>query len=79
MQVALENEQALSAYVTRANAGEEVVLTREGRPVARIIPEQTEADQQHSASVDRLMTLLVSGYDLGGVRVDRDELYDRGH
>ena len=80
MQVAIEEQQELAKYVAEALAGEPVVLTEDGRTVARIVPHETlVSKEEHAAAVERLMVLLNEGFDLGGVRIhDRDELYDRG-
>jgi hypothetical protein len=40
--------------------------------------EKEARDYQHEAAVQELASFLKKGIDLGGVRVNRDELYDRG-
>ncbi len=80
MQVAIEEQRELQDFVSRASAGEDIVLTRGGRAVARIVPEKPEAAQQAQAdAAERLIAFFEKGYDLGGVRINRDELYDRGY
>jgi hypothetical protein len=39
---------------------------------------RAERDLKHEAAVQELASFLKKGIDLGGVRVNRDELYDRG-
>ena len=41
-----EAKAQLTDLVRRAEAGEEVVLTRRGRPAARIVPERTPHDRE---------------------------------
>jgi prevent-host-death family protein len=41
-----EGKAQLTDLVRRAEAGEEVILTRHGKPVARILPVLTEVDRQ---------------------------------
>ena len=61
------------------SAGESFVITRQGRPVARLLPHAADrtADPEWQAAHDRLKALLEEGLPLGGLKVDRDELYDR--
>jgi prevent-host-death family protein len=51
-----EAKAHLADLVRRAEAGDEVVLTRHGQPVARIAPVRTKAatPQQRKAILDRL-------------------------
>jgi prevent-host-death family protein len=51
-----EAKAHLAHLVRRAEAGDEVVLTRHGQPVARIAPVRTKAatPQQRKALLDRL-------------------------
>ena len=41
-----EAKAQLTDLVRRAEAGEEVVLTRHGRPAARIVPERPQRDDE---------------------------------
>ncbi len=75
-----EANQHFSRYVRAVEQGHVVVITRRGRPVARLVaepqarsltPEQTEARLRTKARMRK-------GYPLGGVRTDRTELHERG-
>ena len=46
-----------SAYIAAAEAGEEIVVTRHGKPAARIVPPSPASDDEASfdAAWDRLM------------------------
>ena len=61
-------------------AGTEVVVTRRGRPVARIVPVQAARERQltpeQEAALERTRQRLEKGWDLGGGKFNRDELYD---
>lgn len=73
-----EANQNFAKYVAAAEAGERIVLTRRGRAVAQIVPAGDIAAQtRRRAAVRRLLARLEQGLDLGGVRFQRDELYDR--
>jgi prevent-host-death family protein len=62
-------------------AGKEFVVTRNGTPVARIVPERlpdgkrrlTSAQQE---ALDRSLARLRRGWPLGIDKIDREELYD---
>jgi prevent-host-death family protein len=73
---AREANQRFSRLLAEAAAGEQVVITRRGIPVARLVPASPRmTDRAHAAAVRRLMGLL--NLSLGGGRFRRDELYDR--
>jgi prevent-host-death family protein len=73
--------QNFARLIADVEAGDEVVLTRRGRPVARLSPEPStplrKGSPEWQAAYERMMKRLNEGVDLGGLRVDRDELYDR--
>ncbi len=69
-------------------SGHRLELVRGGKRIAEIVPisaadaasesvpAQTEAEQR--AAVERFVKWMDKGIDLKGLRIDRDELYDRG-
>jgi prevent-host-death family protein len=76
-----EANQNFSSCVAEVEAGESLILVRRGKPVARIVPfsEEEPRDLKHEAAVKKLAAFLKEGIDLGGIKVNREELYDRGH
>lgn len=73
-----EANQNFARYVAAAEAGERIVLTRRGKPVAQLVPAADAALQgRKRAAYRRLLERLERGLDLGGVTFTRDELYDR--
>lgn len=64
----------LSALLDKVEAGEEVVITRHGKPVARLIPE-TQAQKAKSSDLLLEMKRLREGVTLGGLswKALRDE------
>ena len=73
-----EANQNFAKYVAAAEAGERIVLTRRGKPVAQLVPATDAAVQgRKRAAYRRLLARLESGLDLGGVTFTRDELYDQ--
>ncbi len=59
--------------------GEGYVITRRGRAVARLVPRAAEksADLNWEAARERMKRLHAKGLELGGLKIDRDALYDR--
>jgi prevent-host-death family protein len=50
-----EAKSRLSQLVEQVEAGQEVVLTRRGKPVAKIVPAKTGAQIDNSAAVDEII------------------------
>ena len=75
---AREANQSFSKLLQAVVDGEEVVITRRGKPVARLAPIEAAADGDRQAEIDRIIAHLREGVDLGEpVSWSRDELYDR--
>ena len=74
-----EANQQLSKLIASVERGEDYVITRRGRPVARLLPHEGDkaSDPKWSAAFRRMMARLEEGASLGGLRIKRDELYDR--
>ncbi len=77
---AREANQQFSRILRDVEAGAEIVVTRRGRPVARIVPAQPSGQRrltpEQEAALERTRQRLEKGWDLGGEKFDRDELYD---
>lgn len=69
-----EAKTHLAALIDRAAAGEEVIITRRGKPVARLVAMEGEADKEAVAAVERLRTMRRAT--LGGI--GWKELRDEG-
>jgi len=75
---AFEAKNRLGALLDRVEQGEEIVITRHGKPVARLAPCVTTVDQQSAvAAIDRIRARASS---LGGegitweaLKADRDD------
>jgi prevent-host-death family protein len=75
---AREANQRFSKLLQAVVEGEEVVITRRGKPVARLAPIETAVDAERQAEIERIVARLREGADLGEpVRWSRDELYER--
>lgn len=71
--------QEFSRLIKEVEHGEAFLITRRGRPIARLVPHRTDktADPDWTAAWGRMMARLEEGASLGGLRVEREELYDR--
>jgi prevent-host-death family protein len=77
---AREANQQFSRILRDVEAGAEILVTRRGQPVARIVPARSSRERRLSpkqeAAHARSMERLRGGWDLGGGKFSRDELYD---
>jgi prevent-host-death family protein len=75
-----EANQQFARYVRAVEAGESFVITRRGKPVARLVPiepgKRVLTPEQQAARA-RALERMREGWDLGGYKFDRDELYER--
>lgn len=74
-----EANQQLAKYVKAAEEGHEVVITRRGEPVARLLPakKKRHLSAERKASHERMVALMKKGMSLGGYRFRRDDAYER--
>lgn len=76
-----EINQHLSQYIHAVEEeGAEYVITRRGKPVARIVPFDDKAEQRvltpkQEAALERIKQRLEKGYFLGIGKIDREALY----
>ena len=71
--------QECSKLIKAIERGEGFLITRRGRPIARLVPHagQRMADSVWASAYRQMMERLEDGSRLGGLRVDREELFDR--
>jgi len=74
---AFEAKNTLGALLDRVQQGEEIVITRHGRPVARLIPNSGGIDRgQARAATERIRAraaqLKVGPFDWKSLKEDRD-------
>ena len=61
----------------KAEKGETVVITRDGKPVAQLVPcSQAANEEARQKAWELLMADLRKGLHLGGEKFDRESLYD---
>ena len=71
--------QNFSKLIKQVERGEKFVITRRGLPVAKLTPHQLDktADPDWVSAYERMMAHMDEGASLAGLRVKREELYDR--
>ncbi|HVT15601.1 MAG TPA: type II toxin-antitoxin system prevent-host-death family antitoxin [Thermoanaerobaculia bacterium] len=72
-----EVNQHLTRYVKAAEAGERIVITRRGRPVAVLSPLPSRETPLDAAQETALERILGQSHHLGGRAPSRDELHER--
>ncbi len=78
-----EAKDQLGALIEAAKRGEEIVLTENGTPVARLsatwtVSEAMSEQESRKVAGQKLLQKLRKGYDLGGRDWTRDDLHERG-
>lgn len=75
---AREANQQFSRLLGEVAAGEEVVITRRGRPVATLAPFRGRPmTPEKRAALAEMTALLREGFHLGGIQATRDEMHER--
>lgn len=72
--------QGFARYIREVEAGEEFVITRNGTPVARLVPVQPAARKltpKQEAALARIRARMAEGWPLGGEKFDREAIYER--
>lgn len=70
--------QSFSALLSRVEGGEEILITKRGRPVAILAPySAAEPSDARSAAIERAVTLMRKGLPFRGRRFGRDEMHER--
>ena len=73
---AFEAKNKFGMLLDRVEHGEEIIITRHGRPVARLVPNATRIDKpQARAALERIRTRAGNSsepFDWAAVRADRD-------
>jgi len=78
---AREANRSFSKILKEAENGKTVIITRNGKPVARLVPVpagiESMSEEERRAAKARLMALLDKGFHLGGRGFTRDEMHER--
>lgn len=80
---AREANRSFSKILKEAENGKSITITRNGRPVAQLVPAppvlivKTRSEKERKAALERLMKRLEKGFHLGGKGFTRDEMHER--
>lgn len=71
--------QEFSRLIKEVGHGKGFLITRRGQPVAKLIPHTVDRsdDPDWAADYRQMMNRLEQGASLGGLRIKREELYER--
>ena len=74
-----EANQQLSRYIDLLLEGQEIIITRRGHPVAKLMPytDGKDLDLKKDAARQRTLARMKKGYHLGGRCLTRDGLHER--
>ncbi len=69
----------LSKYISSLQEGDEIVITKHGKAVAKLVAinEKKQLTPDQHQALQRLSSLKNEGYHLGAEGVNRDALYER--
>ena len=64
--------------LVEAAGGEEIVITRRSKPVAKLVPIGTaKSDEKRERAIERMIERMRRALDLGGRKFTRDEMHER--
>jgi prevent-host-death family protein len=71
--------QSFARCIREVEAGEEIVITRNGKPVAKLSPvnERRVLTPVQQAAWERTLKRMEKGWDIGAGPLDRDSLHER--
>ena len=81
-----EARQNFPQLLEKVERGEGFAIVRDGRTIAKLVPQNAEkevhgpesmTEEERKEAQRSLMALLNKGVHLGGLKIDRQELYDR--
>ncbi len=75
---AREANQKFSKLLADAAGGEEVVITKRGQPVVKMVAVcQTQTKEDRERAIKRMVRRMRKGVDMGGSKFTRDEMHER--
>ncbi|MDP6787056.1 MAG: type II toxin-antitoxin system prevent-host-death family antitoxin [Rhodospirillales bacterium] len=75
---AREANQSFSKLLGEAAGGEEVIITKRGKPVAKLVSvEESGPDEERQRAIERMVKRMRRGIKLGGRGFTRDEMHER--
>lgn len=75
---ARDANQHFSKLLAEVESGEEVVITRRGRPIARLVRDAGLSPEQRAEALKKLNELMERGVRFEGPPMTREEMHERG-
>ena len=75
---ARDANQHFSKLLAEVEAGQEVVITRRGRPVARLVQHTGLSPEERAKALKELNEIMNRGIHFDGPPMTRDEMHERG-
>ncbi len=74
-----EVNQQLSKYINLVQQGHEIIITKRGKPVARLsnIQKKRELSPQQQSAYARTKQRMKKGFNLGINGIDREQIHER--
>ena len=74
-----EMNQNFSRYMQAVEKGEEIIITRRGKPAAKLVAVSAskKLTKEQKAARVRTRKRMMQGYHLGGERLKREEIHER--
>lgn len=71
--------QSFARCIREVEAGEEFIITRNGTPVAKLVPvsKRRVLTPEQQAALERIKAAMNEGFHLGGGPLNRNELHER--
>lgn len=73
----IEPDEPLNALLDRVERGEEVVISRDGKPIAKLVQSEPVADRSEAIAAMNRIIEMSEGVTLGGLRFK--DLIHEGH
>lgn len=74
---ARQANQEFSKLLAAAADGEEIVITRRGTPVAKLVPVARRlSGAKREKAIKEMIEMMRKGIPMGGLKVTRDEIYE---
>ena len=73
-----EMNQHFSDYIKLVERGDKLILTRRGKPIAKVIPisAEDELSEEQSLARERLLSYMEKGFSLKNERFNREDLHE---
>lgn len=70
--------QNLAEYIVAAERGDEVIVTRRGKPIVKVskVEAERKLSPEQQAALERSVARMKKGWSLGGKKFNRKKIYE---